>query len=139
MDASLSSMLDVTGAQRVLDDSPFGPWWGFVVEAVGEGTARLRLPRRDALMRPGGVLQGGCAMTLADVTCWIAVLSIFGADDPAMTLQMTTSFLGPARTDLLCESSILRPGRRVVYGTATTTDTAGQLVSHHTLTYLRSS
>lgn len=130
-------MLDVAAAQRLLDGSPFGPWWGFVVEAVSEGEARLRLPFRAELQRPGGVLQGGCAMTLADVTCWIAILSIFGEDDAAVTQQMTTSFLGPARTDLLCESRIMRPGRRVVYGTATTTDADGKLVSHHTLTYLR--
>jgi uncharacterized protein (TIGR00369 family) len=130
-------MLDVSSAQRVIDRSPFGPWWGYVVEAVEEGYARLRLPRRDEFLRPGGVLQGGCAMTLADVTCWIAILSIFGENDAAVTQQMTTSFLGPARNDLLCESRIMRPGRRVVYGTASTTDTDGRLVSHHTLTYLR--
>lgn len=129
--------MDVGAAQRVLDSSPFGPWWGFTVEAVGHGQAQVSLRSRPELLRPGGVLQGGCAMTLADVTCWIAILSLYGADDPAVTQQMTTSFLGPARTDLLCESWVLRPGRRIVYGTASTTCTDGTLVSHHTLTYVR--
>ena len=129
--------LTVAGAQKVLDSSPFGPWWGFLVDEVGEGYARTTLPWRSELQRPGGVLQGGCAMTLADVTCWIAVLSLGGEDDPAVTQQMSTSFLGPARTSLSCESHIIRPGRRVVYGSATTTGTDGTLVAHHTLTYLR--
>jgi uncharacterized protein (TIGR00369 family) len=129
--------MDVEAAQRLLDRSPFGPWWGFAVEAVERGSAQVRLRRREEFFRPGGVLQGGCAMTLADVTCWIAILSIFGEEDQAVTQQMTTSFLGPARTDLLCESWIMRPGRRIVYGTASVTDASGKLVSHHTITYIR--
>ena len=130
-------MLTLEDAQGVIDASPFGPWWGFRVEALGEGYAKLRLPRREELLRPGGVLQGGCAMTLADVACWIAVMTLSGPGDQAVTQQMSTTFLGPARTDLLCESWIMRPGRRVVYATASTTGTDGKLVSHHTLTYLR--
>jgi uncharacterized protein (TIGR00369 family) len=130
-------MLTVDAAQRVIDRSPFGPWWGFAVEAVGHGQAQVSLPRRPELLRPGGILQGGCAMTLADVTFWIAILSLFGEDVPSVTQQMTTSFFSPASTDLICESSVLKPGRRIVYGTASTTDTTGKLVSHHTLTYAR--
>ncbi|MFG2717864.1 PaaI family thioesterase [Streptomyces sp. NPDC048416] len=130
-------MMDVAAAQAVLDNSPFGPWWGFRVDGVTEGWARVSLPRRPELFRPGGVLQGGCAMTLADVTCWIAIMSLAGEDDPSVTQQMTTTFLGPARTDLVCESRIVRSGRLIVYGTAETTDTEGKLVSHHTLTYIR--
>lgn len=129
--------ITVAAAQGVLDRSPFGPWWGFAVEQVGEGNARVRLPWRSELLRPGGVLQGGCAMTLADVTCWIAILSLFGEHDSAVTQQISSSFLGLARTTLTCESHVLRPGKRVVYSTATTTDADGQLVAHHTLTYLR--
>lgn len=130
-------MMDVEAAQAVLDRSPFGPWWGFRVDAVKEGWAQVSLPHRPELLRPGGVLQGGCAMTLADVTCWLAILTLFGEDDHAVTQQMTTSFLGPARTDLRCESTVMKPGRLIVYGTASTTDTAGKLVAHHSLTYIR--
>lgn len=130
-------VMDVEAAQKLLDRSPFGPWWGFAVEAIGLGSAQVKLPRRDELLRPGGVLQGGCAMTLADVTCWIAILAMFGEEDPAVTQQMTTSFLGPARTDLLCESRIISPGRRIIYSIASTTDASGKLISHHTLTYIR--
>ncbi|HVL85257.1 MAG TPA: PaaI family thioesterase [Pseudonocardia sp.] len=134
---SAEAALTVEQAQRILDASPFGPWWGFTVEAVGRGTAQVRLDRREEFLRPGGLLQGGCAMTLADVTGWIAILSLLGPDDAAVTQQLTTSFLGAARTDLFCESRVLRAGRRTVYGTASTTGTDGGLVAHHTLTYTR--
>ena len=82
-------------------------------------------------------MQGGCAMTLADVTCWIAVMSLSGPDDPSVTQQMTTTFLRPVRTDLTCVSTVLKPGRRISYAEASVMDTGGKLISHHTLSYLR--
>jgi uncharacterized protein (TIGR00369 family) len=130
-------VLDVEAAQLLLDRSPFGPWWGFVVRSVRPGLARVDLPARPEFYRPGGVLQGGCAMTLADVTCWIAILAATGADSGAVTLHQSSDFLAAARTGLTCESSLLRTGRTVLCGTASTWDTAGTLVSHHTITYLR--
>ena len=81
----MATQLSVTQAQTVLDISGFGPWWGLQVLSVETGVARLSLKSRPELLRPGGVLQGGCAMTLADVTCWIAVMSLTGADDPSVT------------------------------------------------------
>jgi acyl-coenzyme A thioesterase PaaI-like protein len=54
-----------------------------------------------------------------------------------VTLHQTSSFLAAARTGLRCESSLLRTGRSVLYGTASTWDSAGTLVSHHAITYLR--
>ena len=128
-------MLDVHAAQLVLDRSPFGPWWGFLVRSVGPGHAGVELPARPEFFRPGGGLHGGCAMTLADVTCWIAVLTATAADSAAVTLQQTSSFLTAARTGLRCESTLLRTGRSILYGTASTWDSAGNLVSHHTITY----
>lgn len=130
-------MLDVFAAQQILDTSPFGPWWGFQVSAVAPGRAQLRLPARAELFRPGGVLQGGCAMTLADVAFWIAVISVIGPDEPAVTLGQTSTFLGGARTDLVCNAELVRTGRSVLYGTADVVDTNDALVAHHTLTYLR--
>jgi acyl-coenzyme A thioesterase PaaI-like protein len=46
-------------------------------------------------------------MTLADVPCWLAVLSLLGADDVAVTVGMTTSFLAGARTGLRCDSQVV--------------------------------
>lgn len=129
--------MDAAQAQEIINGSPFGPWWGFTVKSVEHGAATLALPARPEFFRRGSVLQGGCAMTLADVTCWIAILSVVGPDEPALTLNMTTAFLGAARSELTCQSSLTRTGRRTIYGTATVTDNTGRQISHHTLTYMR--
>jgi uncharacterized protein (TIGR00369 family) len=131
-------MRDAAAAQQALDASPFGPWWGFQVESVGSGRAQVRLPARPELFRPGGVLQGGCAMTLADVAFWIAIMATIEDGEAAVTLEQTSTFLGAARTDLICDAQLLRTGRTVLYGTAMVRDTRAALVTHHTLTYMRS-
>jgi uncharacterized protein (TIGR00369 family) len=131
-------LITVDVAQRMIDDSPFGRWWGYRVEEVGPGTARLLLPFQAGFERPGRVLQGGCAMTLADVSFWIAGMTLIGADPSAMTLQMSSSFLRPAMLgDLRSEARILRAGRRILYGEASVTDVRGNLLTHHVLTYMR--
>jgi len=131
-------LITVEAAQRIIDGSPFGRWWGYRVEEVGPGTARLLLPFQPGFERPGGVLQGGCAMTLADVAFWIAGMTVMGEDPSAVTLQMSSSFLRPAALgDLRSEARILRAGRRILYGEASVTDVRGNLLTHHVLTYLR--
>src|SRR5215475_1214954 len=130
--------ISVEIAQKMMDGSPFGRWWGYRVEEVGLGSARLLLPFQPGFERPGGVLQGGCAMTLADVTFWIAGMTLIGEDPSALTLQMSSSFLRPALLgDLRSEARILRAGRRILYGEASVTDVRGNLLTHHVLTYLR--
>jgi len=130
--------ISVEAAQRMIDGSPFGRWWGYRVEELGTGRARLLLPFQPSFERPGGVLQGGCAMTLADVAFWIAGMTVLGEDVSPMTLQMSSSFLRPALLgDLRAEARILRSGRRILYGEASVTDAEGNLLTHHVLTYMR--
>ena len=132
------ALITVEVAQRLIDESPFGRWWGSRVEEVGAGSARLLLPFQPGFERPGGVLQGGCAMTLADVSFWIAGMTVMGEEPGAMTLQMSSSFLRPATLgDLRSEARILRAGKRILYGEASVTDARGNLHTHHVLTYMR--
>ena len=45
------------------------PWvraMGMSVEAIGEGTCRVRLPYREEHLRPGGTISGPAMMGLAD-------------------------------------------------------------------------
>ncbi len=123
-------------AERVLQATGFGPWWGFQVESVGPGTAVLRLPHRPELERPGGLLQGAAVMALSDTAFWLALMTLLGEELMAVTLEMKTNFLKGAKGALRGEARVLQSGRRVVYGEASCFDASGRRVSHHTLTYL---
>ena len=128
--------ISLAQAQRVLDDSPFVRWWGFVLEGLGQGEATLRLPFRPEMLRPGGYVQGGASMALADAAFWLALMTIVGEEPMALTLEMKTNFLRGARGDLRCRARVLKAGRRIVYGEASTSE-GDVLVAHHTLTYMR--
>lgn len=132
----MSPGISVADADEVLRRSPFGPWWGFETIAVEPGTATLRLPARPHHYRPAGVLQGGCCMALADVAFWIALMTVHGVDDPAVTLEMKTNFLAAARGDLTCTARLVSDGRTVAFGTAETVADS-RIIAHHTVTCLR--
>ena len=76
-------------------------------------------------------------MGAADVAFWIALMTVVGEETLALTIHMSTSFLRGARGDLVCDAVVLRAGRRIAFGEARTFDGSGELVAHHSLTYIR--
>lgn len=124
-------------ARRLVEETPFARWWGISVVELGAGSATVGLAARPELLRPGGVLHGACYEVIADVAMWLAIMTRVGEEPMAVTVEMKTSFLRGATTDLESRAEILRLGSRLVFGTATTTDASGRTVAHSTLTYVR--
>jgi uncharacterized protein (TIGR00369 family) len=121
--------------QRWLDDSPFGPFYGLRVEIADDGTPSVRLPYRPELQRLGGVLQGGCAMLVADVAMWIAIIAAVDGGERAVTVHCATDFLAPARGDIVATARLLKVGRRLVVGDVHTCSDDGTLIAVHRVTY----
>src|SRR5437660_8461711 len=44
---------------------------------------------------------------------------------------------GGARSDVLCRARIVRAGRRLIFGVAECSSDKGAILSHHTVTYMR--
>jgi acyl-coenzyme A thioesterase PaaI-like protein len=104
---------------------------------VGEGECELEVAYRPEHDRPGGIVSGQVYMHAADVAFWLAIKTRLGLADASLTSSMTTAFLGSAgRQPLRCRASVLKLGRRLVYGWAECR-AGGRPVSHHTLTYAR--
>ena len=63
-----------------------------------------------------------------------------GVDNDALTSELNTAFLAPAKGEhVYCTARILKMGRRSIYGVAECHGKKGNLFSHHTLTYVRAS
>jgi uncharacterized protein (TIGR00369 family) len=124
-------------ARRVVRETPFGAWWGLDVVELGDGWATVGLPFRDEFVRPGGVLHGSSYEVVADVAMWMAIMTLTGEEQMAVTIEMKTSFLRGATTDITGRAEVLKLGRRVAFGTATMTDADGAIVAHSTLSYVR--
>jgi uncharacterized protein (TIGR00369 family) len=121
------------------EQAPFAKLYGFSTEAIGWGTARVRLPGDPAHIRPGGTIGGSALMALADFTLYAAVLSRIGPVELAVTTNLCCNFLRkPAPADVIAEARILKLGKRLAYGDVTLVSAAdpdGGPVAHVTATY----
>ncbi len=124
-------------ANLIRDGVPLVGGMGVIVETVGEGTVRLRLPYREDFVRPGGTVTGPALFALADVALYGAVLSLIGRVELAVTTSMTVNFLRrPAPVAVVAEARILKLGKRLAYGEILLwSDGEHEPVAHVTGTY----
>ncbi len=124
--------------QKILDESSFLRPYGFRVVAVGEEKCTLELPHKAELERPGGIINGPALMAAADCAMWFAVKARIGVENDALTSELNTAFLAPAKGEhVYCTARVLKLGRRRIYGVAECHGSKGELFSHHTVTYVR--
>ena len=91
-------------------------WQVEVLEAT-EGTARLRLPARADLLRPGGTISGPALMGLADMAMWAALLTLTDGEDRSVTADLSIHFLRRlAPGPVVAVARLLKPRGRLLYG-----------------------
>jgi len=126
--------------QRLLDRARFLRPYRFRVVAVSRGRCTLELPHRPMLERPGGIINGPALMAAADCAMWLAIKAKLGVEGDALTAELNTAFLAPAKGEhVYCTAKVLKFGRRRIYGVAQCHGRRGNLFSHHTVTYVRPS
>jgi uncharacterized protein (TIGR00369 family) len=111
---------------------------GVFIEAVGDGTATLRLPVDPKMVRPGGTLSGPSMMSLADAAMWVCVMSQIGEVQLAVTTNFNINFLRrPAMQDVVAEGRTIKLGKRlaVIEVTLYTADRRDEPIAHATGTY----
>ena len=109
----------------------------YLIEAVGHGTCRIRLAYHPKHLRPGGTLSGPSMMALADLALYVAVLSLIGKVELAVTTNLSINFLSkPEKADLIGECRILKAGKRLCVGEVSIlSENTQDLVAHVTGTY----
>ena len=124
--------------QKLLDRSRFLRPYGFRVLTANQEKCTLELPHKPALERPGGIINGPALMAAADCAMWLAIKARIGVDNDALTSELNTAFLSPAKGEhVYCTARILKMGKRRIYGVAECHGKKGNLFSHHTVTYVR--
>lgn len=124
--------------QQLIDrDSAFTRAYRFVVTAASDGSCTLAVPYLPDFDRPDGIVSGQVFMMAADVAMWLAIKTLRGIDDPSVTSHMATDFLRSARREgFTCQATVRKVGRRSTFGTAECASMSGELLAHHTLTYV---
>lgn len=135
-------MAKITAAEvngLIETELPWAAEMGLLVEEIGQGTARVRLPYKPLFVRPGGTVAGPLLMGLADFAVYVAVLSVIGRVELAVTTSLNCNFLRrPKPKDVVGEARMLKVGKRLAYGEVSIF-TAGEEgdgpVAHVTATY----
>jgi uncharacterized protein (TIGR00369 family) len=119
------------------DEIPWAYEMGMHADTIGAGTATLRLPFRESMLRPGGTVAGPMMMALADACMYACVLSRIGIVKLAVTTNFSVNFLfRPSPADLLAEGRVLKLGKRLVVMEVTVhSEGHGEPVAHATGTY----
>jgi len=109
----------------------------FLVEAVSEQGARIRLRFDDKHLRPGGTISGPTMFSLADIALYVAVLGRIGRVALAVTTNLNINFLRkPPAADLIGEARLLKLGKRLAVGEVSIVSAReDELVAHAVGTY----
>lgn len=110
---------------------------GFNTEAIGEGTATVRMPYNDATLRPGDTISGPAMMGLADFAMYAALMGAIGQVELAVTTNFNINFLRrPGKSDVLANCRILKLGKRLaVLEVTLTSEGEEEPIAHVTGTY----
>jgi len=124
--------------QHLLSEVAFTRQYGFALHTIADGICSLDVPFQAVFERPGGAVSGQVFMVAADVAMWLAIMTRLGVRDQSVTTEMKTNFLHGARQEpFLCTATILKLGKRLIYGVAECVNSRGTLLTHHTITYMR--
>ena len=134
----MSAKATKTELSRLLGRSKFVNGYGLRLVSVSDAECTIAMPFRRAFERPGGTVNGPAFMAAADCAMWLAIKARLGMAQDAVTAELNTAFLSPARGETVyCTARILKLGKRSVYGVAECHSRDGRLFTHHTVTYAR--
>jgi len=109
--------------QSIRESLPRIDHHGEIVEHVGDGELRMRLPfneayvGRDTWLNTGHyVFSGPMVMGLADTAMYACMRATYGAEAVGIIQTMTLNFLRPAASaDVIAQVRIVRWGKRSLY------------------------
>ena len=107
------------------------------IEEITVDAVRVRLPFKEAYLRPGGTLSGPTLMALADTATYYLLLAKLGPVALAVTTSLTMHFLRrPAAVDAVAIARLLKLGKRLaVCDVLISSDGDPTPVAHATVSY----
>lgn len=110
------------------------------VEALEPGYARVRMPFKKWMLRPGNVLSGPTLMAAVDTAMYVAVLGHIGVQLMAVTADMNLRFISKGLPgDVIADARILKLGKKLIVMESRVYSAAAPevLVLHATGSYAR--
>ena len=113
-----------------VSEFPLGEFIGMSIERPGPGRAVARTTAHDTHHNPHGFVHGGVVFTLIDTSMGAAVMSMLPAGQRCSTIECQVRFLRPVvNEDLVCETTVIKPGKRVFHLESKVTTSDGRVVA----------
>ncbi len=123
--------------RRRANESPFYRLLGMEVAEMGEGFARLRMPVSQNHHQIYGSAHGGAIGSLADSAVALALITLIGPEEKAITIELKVNFLAPVvEGEVVAEARIVHRGRRIAVGDVEVKADNGKMVAKGIATYL---
>jgi uncharacterized protein (TIGR00369 family) len=119
----------VTLSELIGRPVPFAEFLGIRIATLEPGAARLQMTLRPELLNSHHGAHGGVIMALADVALAVAAIARDGTAKGAYTVDLSVSFLGPAKGTLVAEGRCLRLGKSLAFSEGEVRDEHGELVA----------
>lgn len=113
---------------------PFVNHLGFTLHRMDSGHSELHYEAKPEHHNSFNVTHGGASMTLLDVTMAMAARSET-PDVGAVTIEMKTSFMQPARGPLIAKGRLIHRTATLAFTEGTVFDADGRVCSHATGTF----
>ena len=113
---------------------PFVEHLGFEMEFFEDGKSELRYLPEESHLNSFNVTHGGALMTLLDVTMATAARSV-DKTLGVVTIEMKTSFMQPARGQLIGKGKLLHRSKSMAFTEGTIFDSEGRICAHATGTF----
>ena len=113
---------------------PFVSHLGFALEVYEGGLSELTYEPKPEHLNSFLVTHGGALMTLLDVTMAVAARSV-QKDMGAVTIEMKTSFMQPARGKLTGKGRLMHRTATMAFTEGTIFDEQGRACAHATGTF----
>ena len=95
---------------------PYVDFLGLKYDSTEFGQSKCSLQFRKDFLNPRSVIHGGVIYALADSGMGEALISTLEKGQLVATIEIKITYLKPAgHFDLICDSSLIRKGRRVAF------------------------
>lgn len=128
------------GQRREGEPRFFPGYVGLVIEEIRLDYARMRLPHRQELDQPQGVLHGGALATLVDTVVVPAIGSAYEDRRALLTISMGIQYLAPiVGEDAIAEAWVEKRGRSTCFCRVEVFTASGTLAATASVVYKVSS
>lgn len=125
-------------AFEVVKNTPYLRHLGIELVEISASKAVMKMPMKEELRQPYGLLHGGATASLIDTATAFAVVAAIGTEDKATTVDLTVHYLRPVIDETtICTATVVRAGKRLITVSAEVHNEQGKLIATALSTYTK--